>query len=39
MALARKSAYLLLLCQQLELLSLRILLLQVRLLIYQTGQS
>jgi len=29
MALARKSAYLLLLCQQLELLSLRILLLQV----------
>jgi hypothetical protein len=29
MALARKSAYLLLLCQQLELMSLRILLLQV----------
>lgn len=29
MGLARKSAYLLLLCQQLELLSLRILLLQV----------
>jgi hypothetical protein len=37
MALARKSAYLLLLCQQLELLSLRILLLQVSRIIHQTG--
>jgi len=37
MAVARKSAYLLLLCQQLELLSVRILLIQVSIALTEHG--